>query len=52
MKGKLILFIFLANYFQTIGQELNGRAVDVFNAPVENAYVFNVTSNAHTHTQV
>ncbi|MFT5257649.1 MAG: hypothetical protein ACI9KF_001281 [Arenicella sp.] len=52
MKGKLILFIFLVNYFQTIGQELNGRIVDVFNAPVENAYVFNVTSNAHTHTSL
>lgn len=52
MKGKLVLFIFLANYFQTIGQELNGRVVDIFNAPIENAYVFNVTLNAHTHTSL
>jgi outer membrane cobalamin receptor len=52
MKSKLILFIFLANYFQSIGQELKGRVLDIFNAPIENAYVFNSTSNAHTHTNL
>lgn len=52
MKSKLILFIFLTNYLQSIGQELKGRVLDVFNAPIENAYVFNSTSNAHTHTNL
>jgi hypothetical protein len=50
MKSKLIVFIFLANCLQLIGQELKGRVLDVFNAPIENAYVFNAVSNAHTHT--
>ena len=52
MKSKLILFIFLTNYLQSIGQELKGRVLDVFNAPIENAYVFNSRSNAHTHTNL
>jgi hypothetical protein len=52
MKGKLIIFIFLVNYLQSTGQELKGRVLDVFNAPIENAYVFNSTSNAHTHTSL
>lgn len=52
MKSKLILFIFLTNYLQSIGQELKGRVLDAFNAPIENAYVFNSTSNAHTHTNL
>ena len=52
MKSKLILFIFLANYSQSSGQELKGRVLDVFNTPIENAYVFNSTSNAHTHTNI
>ena len=52
MKSKLILFIFLTNYLQSIGQELKGRVLDVFNAPIENAYVFNSRSNAHTHIQI
>jgi outer membrane cobalamin receptor len=52
MKSKWILFIFLANYIQSNGQELKGHVLDVFNAPIENAYVFNSTSNAHTHTNI
>jgi outer membrane cobalamin receptor len=52
MKSKWILFIFLANYIQSNGQEVKGHVLDVFNAPIENAYVFNSTSNAHTHTNI
>lgn len=52
MKSKIIVFILLANCGHIFGQELKGRVVDVFNAPIENAYVFNVTSNAHTHSDL
>lgn len=52
MKSKLIVFILLANCIHIFGQGLKGRVVDVFNTPIENAYVFNVTSNAHTHSDL
>ncbi|WP_299670119.1 TonB-dependent receptor [uncultured Polaribacter sp.] len=52
MKSKFVLFILIISCLQTFGQELKGRVLDVFNAPIENAYVFNVTSNSHTHTDL
>ena len=52
MKSRFILFVLIASCFQVVGQDLKGRVLDVFNAPIENAYVFNVTSNSHTHTDL
>lgn len=52
MKSRFILFVLIASCFQVVGQDLKGRVLDVFNAPIENAYVFNATSNSHTHTDL
>ncbi|AQS93030.1 TonB-dependent receptor [Polaribacter sp. BM10] len=52
MRNLLFVFIFLATCLQTKAQELNGKIIDTYNNPVENAYVFNVSSNAHTHSDL
>lgn len=36
--------------FKAVTQELKGRVLDVFDQPIENAYVVNTTNNNHTHT--
>ncbi|PQJ81835.1 TonB-dependent receptor [Polaribacter glomeratus] len=50
MKQLAILFVVLAFSFKSFGQELKGRILNTFNEPLENAYVVNTVSNAHTHT--
>ncbi|MDX6745831.1 TonB-dependent receptor plug domain-containing protein [Polaribacter sp. PL03] len=52
MKNKFILFILFVASLQTSSQDFKGRVLDVFNRPIENAYVFNVSSNSHTHTDL
>ena len=52
MRNLLFVFIFLATCLQTKAQELKGKIIDTYNNPVENAYVFNVSSNAHTHSDL
>ncbi len=52
MRNLLFVFIFLANCLHTNAQELKGKIIDTYNNPIENAYVFNVSSNAHTHSDL
>ena len=47
-------FIFLLSLFvfsnQLKAQSIKGRVLDVFNTPLENAYIINTNNNVHTHT--
>ena len=47
-------FIFLLSLFvfsnQLKAQSVKGRVLDVFNTPLENAYIINTNTNVHTHT--
>ena len=52
MKKIVLIILIFASSLQLISQELKGSVRDVFKKPIENAYVYNVTSNAHTHTDV
>ena len=50
MRHFISLLLLFAISLSSFGQELKGRVVNAFNEPLENVYVVNTTSNAHTHT--
>ncbi|QOD61248.1 TonB-dependent receptor plug domain-containing protein [Polaribacter haliotis] len=52
MKNQLIIFFSIVFCVNTFSQQLKGRVLDVFNGPIENAYVYNSNSNSHTHTDL
>ncbi len=45
-----MLTIFAA--VQTFAQTVKGRVINVDKKPLENVYIYNATSNSHTHTKV
>ncbi|WP_288956369.1 TonB-dependent receptor [uncultured Polaribacter sp.] len=50
MKRLILLIVVLIYTINSSGQTLKGRILDVFNEPIENAYVVNNINNNHTHT--
>ncbi|QTD38089.1 TonB-dependent receptor [Polaribacter batillariae] len=52
MKNQLIIFFSVVFCINTFSQQLKGKVLDAFNEPIENAYVYNVNSNSHTHTDL
>ena len=52
MKTKLLLFLTFLSYFNMFSQEFIGKVINKKNKPLENVYVYNVTSNSHTHTEL
>ena len=46
----LILFILLAG-LKCFSQSFSGRIINTNQEPLENVYVYNSTSNSHTHTK-
>lgn len=50
MKKITFVLILLVATHISVAQQLKGRVVDVLKQPIENAYVFNVKTNSHTHT--
>ncbi|WP_370624107.1 TonB-dependent receptor [Tenacibaculum sp. AHE14PA] len=52
MKTKLLLFVTFLSCFKMFSQEFIGKVMNKNNKPLENVYVYNVTSNSHTHTEL
>ncbi|WP_435414817.1 TonB-dependent receptor [Polaribacter aestuariivivens] len=52
MKNQLIIFFSIVFCVKTFSQQLKGRVLDAFNDPIENAYIYNSSSNSHTHTDL
>ncbi|WP_338056313.1 TonB-dependent receptor [Tenacibaculum bernardetii] len=52
MKTKLLLFVTFLSCFNMFSQEFIGKVMNKNNKPLENVYVYNVTSNSHTHTEL
>lgn len=51
LKSKHLFFITLLISMQLFSQQFIGKVINTYNKPIENAYVYNVTSNSHTHTK-
>ena len=52
MKAKLILLLTFLNCFYLFPQAYLGEIINTNSKPLENVYVYNVTSNTHTHTEL
>ncbi len=53
MKTKTILTVFIALFsLQSFSQTFSGRVINKSNESLEDVYVYNTTSNSHTHTNV
>ncbi|WNW02690.1 TonB-dependent receptor plug domain-containing protein [Tenacibaculum sp. HL-MS23] len=52
MKTKLLLFVTFLSCFNMFSQEFIGKVMNKKNKHLENVYVYNVTSNSHTHTEL
>ncbi|CAM1365936.1 TonB-dependent receptor [Tenacibaculum soleae] len=52
MKTKLTILFVLISYLQLFSQRFNGTVFNNNNKPLENVYVYNMTSNTHSHTEV
>ena len=48
----LSFFLILITSYNSIGQTFNGRVLNNEKQPLENVYVYNKTSNSHTHTKI
>ena len=53
MKTKNLLIIFVILFsLQSFAQSFSGRITNTNKEPLENVYVYNSTSNSHTHTKI
>ncbi|NVK51351.1 MAG: TonB-dependent receptor plug domain-containing protein [Flavobacteriaceae bacterium] len=49
---KALFFIITLGVLSASAQTFHGRITNASNTPIENVYVYNTTSNSHTHTKV
>lgn len=52
MKTKFLFFLALSIASKSFTQQLKGKVLNTNNKPLENVYVYNKTSNSHTHTEI
>ncbi|WP_115901195.1 TonB-dependent receptor [Tenacibaculum gallaicum] len=52
MKTKILFLVVLLGSCHVFSQHFKGKVLNVNKKPLENVYVYNTTSNSHTHTKV
>ncbi|TDQ29871.1 TonB-dependent receptor [Tenacibaculum caenipelagi] len=52
MKAKILFLALLLGSYHVFSQQFKGKVLNANKKPLENVYVYNMTSNSHTHTKV
>ncbi|CAM1346653.1 TonB-dependent receptor [Tenacibaculum crassostreae] len=52
MKVKILFLALLLGSCHVFAQQFKGKVLNTNSKPLENVYVYNITSNSHTHTKV